>query len=102
MEEILVKRPHIKRHFDRIEIENARVCTNEAFRNNTNEIGFRHYMQSLQVVRNGKHHVSFTALLPKPCIHGILCELTPDDGNVLRLQKLLWLSYPACARVATP
>jgi hypothetical protein len=59
-------------------------------------------MQSLQVVRNGKHHVSFTALLPKPCIHGILCELTPDDGYVLGLEKLLWFSYPACAGVATP
>ncbi len=68
----------------------------------SDQIRLRDYVQSLQVMWNAERNISRAALLPEPRIHRIFRKLSPNDSNMLRVQKLLGISYPVCDRMATP
>jgi hypothetical protein len=74
----------------------------EALRYDRDQIGLRDNVQSLQVVRNSQSHVALEPYLPEPGIHEIFSELTRDNGNMLRSEKLFRVSYAFSGRVATP
>ena len=53
MKDIFVKSPDVQRNRDRVDIKDSRVRMDEAFGYDSDQIGLRDYVQSLQVVRNG-------------------------------------------------
>ena len=94
MKDIFVKSPNVQRDLDSIEIEAAGVRVDEALRYYRDKVRLRDDVQSLQVVWNGQRHVTLQALLPEPCIHQIFSKLTPDNGNMLCLEKRLRVNHP--------
>ena len=101
MKDKFVKGPDVQRNRESVDVEGSGTRTDEALRYDSDQIGLRDYVQSLQVVRNGKRNVSLAALLPKPRIDWIFRELTPNDSDMPRFEKLLGIRHPCCDRVAT-
>jgi hypothetical protein len=53
MKDKFVKGPDVQRNREGVDVEGPGARTNEAFGYDSDQIGLRDYVQSLQVVRNG-------------------------------------------------
>lgn len=101
VQEKFVKRARIQRNWAPFEMQWRCVCADQPFWDNRNEIGARHRVQRLQVVRDGDGNISLPSFCLQPDVDGVLPRTSHPHGNVPGFEKRVFISEPIGSRVST-